>query len=300
MNGTTTCVVLGLVALAATLMPQPAVAAPTGGGGVPRVYVSGRGHFSTLDAMLDELARADVVLVGERHDSRAGHVLERTILEGLFRRRSSVTLSMEMLERDVQAIVDGYVGGRLEEAAFMERSRPWPDFAASWKPLVDFAREKKLPVLAANVPRSLAGAVASSGLAALRALPVHVQAYAARRVSAPRDEAYRAFAEQMRAHPHAGGEGLVATMYEAQCLKDDTMAESIADWRERMQPQNPLVVHYAGAFHIERGRGTAARVRERAARSTVRTVILVPDADPARVDPATLTERGDFVVVYPE
>ena len=306
MNAGSACMTLALVAVLMSALGRPAAASPSEAApkepptGKPRVYVSNKGSFISLDALLDELARADVVLVGERHDSPAGHVLERTLLEGLFKRRPAITVSMEMLERDVQATVDGYVSGNVDEKGFLERSRPWPSFAAYWKPLVDFAREQHLPLLAANVPRSLASAVAAQGLATLLSLPVHVRGFAARHVSAPRDASYEAFAEQMRAHPHHGGPDLVANMYEAQCLKDDTMAESIADWRERVQASNPLVVHYTGMFHIEGNRGTASRLRERAPRSAVKTVILSPDPDPDRVDAKKLEKRGDYVIVYPE
>lgn len=305
MNAGPACMALALVAVLMSALGRPATASPSEAApkppaGEPRVFVSGQGNFIGLEALLDELARADVVLVGERHDSAAGHVLERTLLEGLFKRRPATTLSMEMLERDVQATVDGYVSGSVDEKGFLERSRPWPGFGAYWKPLVDFAREHRLPVLAANVPRSLASAVAMQGLATLASLPVHVQGLAARRVTAPRDASYAAFSEQMRAHPHHGGPDMVANMYEAQCLKDDTMAESIADWRERMQASKPLVVHYTGMFHIEGDRGTASRLRERAPHASVKTVILVPDADPSRVDAKKLEKRGDYVIVYPE
>ena len=53
--------------------------------------------------MLADLARADVVFVGEQHDDPNTHRLEAAILEGLRRRGVPVTLSLEMFERDTQA-----------------------------------------------------------------------------------------------------------------------------------------------------------------------------------------------------
>ena len=62
------------------------------------------------DALLDRLARADVVFVGEQHTDPATHTLEMTILAGLHKRAGArLALGMEMWERDVQPALDGYL-----------------------------------------------------------------------------------------------------------------------------------------------------------------------------------------------
>ena len=135
-----------------------------------RVYDSRHKSLTDFEAMLADLARADVVLVGEQHDDPNTHRLETAILDGLQRRGVSATVSLEMFERDVQEQLDGYLSGKLGEEAFLAESRPWPRYTTDYKPLVEFAKAHGWGVIAANVPRRHASAVAKSGLAAIESL----------------------------------------------------------------------------------------------------------------------------------
>src|SRR5574338_1142962 len=80
-----------------------------------RVYDSRKKKFTDFEAMLADLSRADVVFVGEQHDDRNTHRLELALLEGLMRRRGTLTLSLEMFERDAQPLLSGYVAGQISE-----------------------------------------------------------------------------------------------------------------------------------------------------------------------------------------
>src|SRR5262245_4082111 len=74
-----------------------------------RVFDTRRNAFGDFELMLADLARADVVLVGEQHDDPNTHRLEAAILQGLLRRNVQVAVSLEMFERDVQAGLDAYL-----------------------------------------------------------------------------------------------------------------------------------------------------------------------------------------------
>src|SRR5215510_13830146 len=80
-----------------------------------RVFNSNDGTFNDFEMMVADLAKADVVFVGEEHDDPATHHLELAILEGLARRRRPIIVSMEMFERDTQPAVDAYLAGRINE-----------------------------------------------------------------------------------------------------------------------------------------------------------------------------------------
>ena len=55
----------------------------------------------------------DIIFVGEIHDSRFAHKAELTLLTGLSKRDPNLVLALEMFERDVQDILDGYNSGRI-------------------------------------------------------------------------------------------------------------------------------------------------------------------------------------------
>lgn len=67
---------------------------------------------ATAVEMIDRLARADVVFVGEQHDDPETHRAEADLLDAIGRRGRPVVLSLEMFERDVQPVVDDYLAGR--------------------------------------------------------------------------------------------------------------------------------------------------------------------------------------------
>ena len=274
-----------------------------------RVYDSGQKRFSDFEAMLAELARADVVLVGEQHDDPDTHRLERAILEGLARRRSSIVVALEMFERDVQGQLDDYLAGRLAEGDFLKASRPWPRYASDYRPLVEFARAHHWPVIAGNTPRRYASQVAKGGLGALDSLPAGERTFIARQIQCPFDDYFKRFAESMAEHPGAtGGPGgqskpseseqraMIERFYFAQCIKDETMAESVAKLYGEGIQFRPLTVHFNGAFHSDYRLGTAARLKQRLPKASTRIVSIVPVDDLDTLRPDEYRKRGDFVV----
>jgi uncharacterized iron-regulated protein len=265
--------------------------------------VSARGAAVSPGAMLDALAAADVVFLGEQHDDPATHRLQLAVLEELARRGRAVTLSLEMFERDVQPALDAYLAGRVSEADFLAGARPWPNYATDYRPLVELARARGWPVVAANVPRPYAAAVARGGLAALDTLPPARRAHAAADVRCPADAYRRKFAATMSgggmhgapAADTAAAAAMLERIYQAQCLKDETMAESVVGALARGR----TVVHVTGAFHSDERLGTVSRVLRRRPEARVLVVSAIPMASPGLADLAELAARGDYVVVVP-
>jgi hypothetical protein len=89
-----------------------------------RVYDTRKKQFIDFETLASRLAAADLVFVGEQHDDPATHRMELAILEGVARRRDSVTLAMEMFERDVQPLLDRYLAGSTTEASCCGRLVP--------------------------------------------------------------------------------------------------------------------------------------------------------------------------------
>ena len=153
-----------------------------------------------FEAMLADLVRADVVFVGEQHDDPNTHRLEQAMLDGLRRRRATVTVSFEMFERDVQNVVDRYLSGAITEAQFLQEARPWPRYATDYRALVELAKKEGWAVIAANVPRRLASEVAKSGQSALDRLTPEDRALIAREFQCLQDAYFERFAKAMTGH----------------------------------------------------------------------------------------------------
>jgi uncharacterized iron-regulated protein len=279
--------------LALTLLPtccfadSPKTAVPETKPPAYRLIHCRAGKEMTLAQVADELGARDVVYLGELHDNVAGHQVYAELARLLADRRPDFVISMEMFERDVQGVVNDYLRGRIDEAAFLKHSRPWKEYARDYRPVVELARERKMDVIAGNLPRTVAGKVASKEGSMSPFLP--------RVTTAPLDRYWELFAETMKGHP--GADGAVERMYRAQCAKDDAMAEGIADYLATHPHRQPLVIHCTGSFHTDYGLGTAARLAQRAplAQAAIVSMIAVPDV--AKADVTNDRKKAHYLLI---
>jgi uncharacterized iron-regulated protein len=270
-----------------------------------RVFDSHRGQFSDFETLASEAARADVVFLGEQHDDPGTHRMELALLQAVARRRANVVLSLEMFERDVQPILDQYLAGSIPEEAFLKSARPWPNYATDYRPLIEFAKAHGWKVVAANVPRPMVGisGVAGKGLDAIAQRTDSTRRWAAAEFVCPKDDYYHRFAVAMGSHPMGDGppptaaEQLAITdrFYQAQCVKDETMAESIA--RARSDAMSPLVIQYNGDFHSDFGEGTAERTKRRLPKAKIMIISAIPVASFDSVDAKAQRKQGDWLLL---
>jgi uncharacterized iron-regulated protein len=293
-------VLLGLLLLSQSGQTSAAPAAAY----VPeRVYDTRRQGFTDFESMLADIARADVVFVGEQHDDPNTHRLEAAMLDGLRRRRVTLALSLEMFERDTQGGLDTYLSGGIAEDEFLKASRPWPRYATDYRMLVEMAKANGWPMIAANVPRRYASSVAKTGLTALDTLSPTERSWVAADLRCPRDAYFDRFAATMSGHAGSGSpkvapeeqQRTTERYYFSQCVKDETMAEAIASGFD--QYNRKLVVHVNGAFHSDFGQGTAERVRRRLSGRRVAVISVLPVKDLDVLAPASEDlARADYLV----
>ncbi len=261
-----------------------------------RVYHVASGAFSDLESLALAASKVDAVFLGEQHDDPGTHAMQRAILESVARRRNDVMLSLEMFERDVQLSMDAYVRDVISEDSMLAVSRPWPRYDTDYRPLVEFARVKGWSIVAANVPRPIAAAVARGGLDTLTAFDPRLYG---REISCPDDRYRTNFFGAMGGHPSgadsAEAERRMQRYYLSQCVKDETMAESIVIARNATGGSR-LVVHVNGSFHSDYGDGTAERVRRRLPDAKTLVVTAVPVADLDDLDPAKDRGRADWII----
>lgn len=264
-----------------------------------RVYDVHTGVFVDLETLLADLQHADVIFAGEEHDEANTHRLELVLLEGLFRRKADVVLALEMFERDAQPALDRYLADSISEEAFVGAARPWPRYAADYRPLIEFARTHHIPVVASNVPRRIAADVAKNGLGALGKLGAD-RSLAADDIQCPRGGSYYdRFVKAMGQHPGSSGSAAAQTrtanFYLSQCVKDETMGESVA--RAVQQHPGATILHVNGSFHSDYGDGTPASARRRlpAARLAIVSILPVSNIDAAHADEDD-RGRADYLV----
>ena len=228
----------------------------------------------TVAQAADALAHYDVVFLGESHRHPGNHLAEMALFRAIQERVGAVTLSMEQFERDVQPVVDEYLAGKIGETPFLGESRAWDNYATSYRPLLEYAKEHHLPVLAANAPEMVVRCVGREGPAFLARMKPEQRGCAAATVhleDGPYKNKFLGFvggdaghggdpnAEKATGNKPPSERALRS--YAAQVTRDDTMAESIA--RHLQTHPGRKVIHINGAFHSDSFLGTVERLKAR-------------------------------------
>jgi uncharacterized iron-regulated protein len=260
----------------------------------PRIVATDSDTIYSVANVADAIVDADVVALGELHQTPGVHQTHHELIAELYERRPNMVIAMEMFERDVQNVLLQYLSGLIDEGQFRAAARPWPDYARDYRPVIEFAKRNQIIVLAANAPRPLASKAAKEGLSA-----VIGDANLARETTAPKDDYWDAFCEMMDGHAGMLGPGGMERYYAAQCLKDDTMAEAITDHlqKRRKLGDQPLAVLICGRMHSDHGRGTVARIKSRMPDLTVRILSAETVEDVGEGLYESPPDVADYVVV---
>jgi uncharacterized iron-regulated protein len=262
----------------------------------------------TLAAAADTLATYDVIFIGEAHQHPGNHLAQMALFRGIYQRHPALTLSMEQFERDTQAVLDNYLAGKIGENPLVRDARAWSNYTTSYRPLVEFAKEHMLPVIAANAPSMMVRCVGLEGAALFQRLPPEKRAWAAAELNlhdGPYKDKFLGFVGGDEAH---GGDGSkdagkrkppsasALRSFAAQVTRDDTMAESIALHVQK----NPgrRVVHLNGSFHSEAFLGTVERLQLRMPNLKIAVVnpVFVKDSGKPAVNDADL-KGGTFTLM---
>jgi len=225
----------------------------------------------------DVLKAFDVIFIGEEHRHPGNHIAQMALFRAIQERAPDVSLSMEQFERDVQPVVDEYMSGKIGEQPFRTKSRAWDNYPVSYRPLVEYARAKNLPVIAAEAPNAVIRCVGEKGAEFLATMNPEQRGWAAAVLhlnDGPYKEKYMRFAAGDGSHGEGGDKEKAALAaqrsFAAQVTRDDTMAESI--YLHLQKNPGRKVVHLNGSFHSESFLGTAERLQWRDAKLKIAVV----------------------------
>lgn len=272
-----------------------------------RILDVARGEWLDETALLDALATADFVLLGERHDHPDHHALQARIVTALVARGRRPAVAFEMLDADdapavaaVSADTNEDVAARAEtlRSAVRWDESGWPDWAL-YAPVFEAALAAALPIVPANLAPAELRALRRGGADALTP---------ARRAELgleepPDPDTFRALAEQIReAHCGHAPDAALGRMVDIQRAWNAQLALALvtaAGARTSHDGGDRGAVLVAGAEHVRHDRGVPRRLTALAPDSRVAALAFV-EIDPA--DPSAGPDREapfDFVWLTP-
>ena len=212
----------------------------------------------TKDQLLDIIGNSRIIYIGETHDNVRAHQVQLEIIMGMNERfPGQVAVGMEMFQRPYQAAMDRWSRGELSERDFLKESRWYPKWGMNYgyyRAILDYIRERHIPLLALNASTELVKEVRNHGLnglsGALQEQLPHMDLS---------DPHHRILVGAFyKAHPPTSPKSF-ETFYQAYVLWDETMAETIANYLTAEEGRNKKVVVLAGGNHVRYGFGIPRR-----------------------------------------
>ncbi|WP_336687060.1 ChaN family lipoprotein [Chryseobacterium bernardetii] len=254
-----------------------------------------KGKEIKTDKLVKELAGYDVVFFGENHNSSINHWLQLKITEALFEKKNGqLILGAEMFERDNQRQLNQYLNGKFDAKMLKDSARLWSNYATDYKPLVDFAKNKKLNFIATNIPRRYASQTAKEGIESLNKLSDQEKTYIAQLpIKVTLDTpGYPEMKAMMGDH----AEGTkVMNFISAQAVKDATMAESIL---KNIQAGKTFI-HYNGNYHSKEFGGTYWYIKQKNPNLKIAVISVFESEDPELRIPSKDYTPTEFNLVIP-
>jgi uncharacterized iron-regulated protein len=253
-----------------------------------RVFGS-NGKKSSFEKMLKAAHASEVVLFGELHNNPISHWFQLELTTSMLK-SNKLVLGAEMIEADNQDELNQYLDGSIDEKSLDSVARLWPNHTTDYQPLVDLAKNEKLPFIATNVPRRFAKLVYRAGFESLDTLSAEEKAWIVPLPPAYDSDlpGYKAMLEMMGGH---GGENFP----KAQAIKDATMAHFII---KNMLP-NHTFIHYHGTYHSNNYEGIMWYLQQKNPRMKITTIATVSQADVSKLD-AENKQIADFIICVDE
>ncbi len=247
-------------------------------------------QIDSIADLAQQLADSQVILFGEFHTHPAIHLAQLRLFEALYQQNHQLSLSMEQFTRNQQHLLNQYLDGEIGEERLINQSQAWDNYRSDYRPLVEFAKQQQLTIIAANAPRKHIRCLAQQGLDYLQQLPTNQRQQLAETFTLD-DPAYQ---QRLFGNAHHGDKQQTQSHFIAMLAWDDTMAESIA---KQTLSNGQQIMHTVGNFHIAQRQGTYSRVKQRLGAEKVSSIVALSAKEFAKLSAADRQQKGDYLII---
>jgi uncharacterized iron-regulated protein len=251
-----------------------------------RLYDLGSGRLLTGPEAVNVLKNARLVIVGEHHPNKWHHLAQLEVIQALDRSGRPLAIGLEMFRRDSQGELNRWVAGKTPERIFDSIYLDnWNFDWALYRPIFEYARERKIPMIGLNIPPSVSRQVAHQGFKSL----TDAQKAGLSTITCDVTAQYREFIRKAYGAHHGGMQ--FENFCQAQLLWDAAMAKNALDYL-KSHPKITLVI-LAGSAHA-RKQGIPTQVHKM---SAMPVVVLLPETKDSIEPDNTTTADADYLVV---
>jgi len=217
------------------------------------------GDDQSFTTLIEDLSHRRVVYIGETHDRYDHHLNQLAVIKALHENGMDLAIGLEFFQRPYQRHLDDYVAGTIDEKPLLKRSAYYTNWGYDfrlYRPVLEYARENGIALVALNAPKELVSQVSEKGFDGLSAAGKSQLS----EVQIPADSSYKGQLEKIFNAHRVPGKNL-DRFVQVQLLWDEYMAESAADYLQA-NPEKRMVV-LAGSGHVAVDSGIPQRVHQR-------------------------------------
>lgn len=246
----------------------------------------------TFGELTDRLLDADLICIGESHDSELCHRVQLQIIKAIHANDARLGVGMEMFQRPYQEPLDKFIRGEMSEEEMLKateyRTR-WGFHWSLYRPIVDFCKRNGLPVAALNVPKEMTAKISKGGYKSLSDDDKKALGPVDYHVKPHRNHWYETLAKM---HGNVKvSEDQKERSYQVMTTWDEYMGASAAAFQTSRHLRRLVVL--AGSGHIDLGFGIPQRAIQRTGGKAA-TVHVAPGGNAEKLFAAP---PADFVVI---
>lgn len=265
-----------------------------------------------IENIIKDMKEYNAIFFGEEHNDSVGHFLELEILKNMYDLYgNNIALSMEMFETDCQLVLNEYLKGLIRERNFVKEARAWNNYR-DYKPLVEFAKEKKIDVIAANAPERYVNLATRKGRNALLELSDVAKSFLP---PLPYDTVTADYYNKLQGVSHTPSSAskgsikkdtikassmsafqMLLHLIHSQSLWDATMAYSISQYMKKNKGKK--VFQLNGKFHSDQYYGIVAQLKKYNPQLKVLVITTSSDENSfTNSDFGEYRDYGDYIIL---
>lgn len=211
-----------------------------------------------LDELTTLLLKKRALFVGEIHDRPIHHENQLRIIQSLYARHADLVIGVEYFQQPFQRYLDDFLAGRIDEKHMLlktEYYKRWQMDYRMLQPILEFAKQKHIPILALNISEDIHSKVFNGGMQSLSA---EEKAQIPYELRPPGDDYRQRLKAIFDSHPQGSS---FENFVEGQVLWDEAMADTASRYL-LAHPQSRMVI-LAGLGHMMYGDGIPKLVNMR-------------------------------------
>ncbi len=202
------------------------------------------------------LAQQKIVYVAERHERLTDHLAQYYILETMYQQNPELVIGLEWFQAPFQKTLDNYIAGRLSEKELLRQSQyytRWNYDYRMMRSIMQFAKNKRLPLIALNTDSAITQKIKKNGLSSLNKKELaHIPTTIRPPTKAYRRKLINIFKQKSE------NTAFLSNLLTIQRISDQTMAKNIVGALKKYPKKRILV--FAGIGRIESRFGISGEV----------------------------------------